>query len=102
MGKVSNVKNTLPRPSFPSRPSSFFDPTVASSIACQLLEHLPHSVNGVGEELARGDLDLEPFYAIAKVVPSELLGYVVVVRVCACTHSSCRGPCKERNGLKHL
>jgi len=42
-------------------------------------------VNGVGEELARGDLDLEPFYGVAKVVPSELLGYVVVVSSCACT-----------------
>lgn len=44
----------------------------------QLIEHLPHSVNGVGEELARGDPDLEPFYAIGKVKPSELLGFVVV------------------------
>jgi len=45
---------------------------------CQLIEHLPHSVNGVGEELARGDPDLEPFYAVGKVKPSELLGFVVV------------------------
>ncbi|CAM9757421.1 unnamed protein product [Scytosiphon promiscuus] len=47
-------------------------------LALELIEHLPHSVSGVGEELARGDPDLEPFYAIGKVKPSELLGFVVV------------------------
>lgn len=46
----------------------------------QLIEHLPHSVSGVGDELARGDPDLEPFYSVGKVRPSELLGFAVVVR----------------------
>lgn len=52
--------------------------TSTASLRTQLIEHLPHSVSGVGEELARGDPDLEPFYAIGKVKPSELLGFVVV------------------------
>eukprot|EP00903_Cladosiphon_okamuranus_P021895 g20127.t2 len=47
-------------------------------LALELIEHLPHSVNGVGEELARGEPDMEPFTAIGKVKPSELLGFVVV------------------------
>lgn len=46
----------------------------------KLLENLPRTVSGVGEELARGDPDLEPFQAIGKVKPHELLGFVVVVR----------------------
>lgn len=43
------------------------------------MEHLPHSVSGVGMELARGDPDLRQFTDIRTIKPAELLGYVVVV-----------------------
>lgn len=48
----------------------------------QLLENLPRSVIGVGEELARDDPDLDHFqgHIIGKIRPSELLGFIVVVR----------------------
>lgn len=68
------------------RPESNYNTVVFISLpgltgnAFQLLEHLPHSVSGVGDELARGDPDNEPFNAVGKVKPSELLGFVVVVR----------------------
>lgn len=63
-------------PIFPFTPPALYLLTTSS----QLLEHLPHSVSGVGEELARGDPDLEPFNAVGKIEPSQLLGFVVVVR----------------------
>ena len=73
--------------SFPipaGHPGGWCDLIRYAACALQLLEHLPRSVSGVGDELARGDPDLEPFEAhiVGKIKPSELLGFVVVVRSC--------------------
>lgn len=49
----------------------------------KLLDHLPHTVNGVGEELSRGHMDFEPFKhtPVGIVEPKRLLGFLAVVSI---------------------
>lgn len=72
------MKAFMTRLTFPLLPAGGIDLTHTH----QLLDHLPRSVKGVGEELARGDSSLESFdgFIVAKIKPSNLLGFVVVVR----------------------